>query len=169
MSAFYWRFDGEAMQPLPQFAQKVREAFVPGQVYRLMEYDERSPDSHKQYFATIREGFINLPEDWAECFADETHLRKWLLIRCGFRNEKVVVCKTHAEALRTAAFVQEIDEYAVVIPSGLVVRFLHAKSQSYRAMGKAEFERSKTATLDLLAQMLEVSPEELEKAGRNAA
>ena len=61
MREYYW--NGEALIPLTQHAKWCRENLVEGEVYQLEESYPRSWQSHKQYFATIKTVFDNLPED----------------------------------------------------------------------------------------------------------
>jgi hypothetical protein len=54
-----------------------------------------------------------------------------------------------------------MDEYALVSVSGATVVVLTAQSQSYKAMGKVKFNESKAAVLNVLADVIGVSPHEL--------
>lgn len=156
------RWEGDCFVPLhPRRADK---QYVVGQVYNLVPVEERSAASHNQFFASISEAFNNLPEDQAERFKSAEHLRKWALIQAGFRDERSVVCSSHAEALRLAAFIEPMDDYAVVTVAGAAVRVYTARSQSFRAMPKGEFQRSKDAVLDVLAKLLGVTVDDLKKA-----
>lgn len=154
-----FRWTGEAMEPLRPKAADA--AFTIGQVYRLDTIEERSPASHNHYFAALHEGWKNLREEDAERFPTSESLRKWCLIRAGYRDERTLVCASKAEAQRVAAFVRPMDEFAIVTVSEAVVRVWTAKSQSMRAMGKKEFGESKDAVLSLIADMIGVSPDQL--------
>ena len=101
-------------------------------------------------------GWLNLPDDLAQQFPTQEHLRKHALIRAGFRDERSIAASSRAEALRLAAFVKPIDEYAIVTTSSSLVVVYTAKSQSYRQMGRAEFQRSKQAVLDFVDSLLGV-------------
>jgi DNA recombination-dependent growth factor C len=57
---FIW--NGEAMVPPRAFARRADQIFVVGQSYTLVEVQDRSSASHRQYFALVREAFVNLPE-----------------------------------------------------------------------------------------------------------
>jgi hypothetical protein len=149
------------MEPLrPKAADAT---FVAGQVYRLETVEERSAASHAHYFAALNEGWKNLREEDMERFPSSEHLRKWCLIRAGYRDEKTLVCSSKAEAQRVAAFVRPIDEYAVVTVSEAVVRVWTAKSQSMKAMGKVDFQTSKEAVLAIVAEMIGVAPDQLKR------
>ena len=80
-----------------------------------------------------------------------------------FRSE-TLVASSKAEAVRLAAFIRPIDEFSIVTVQGAVVTRFTAKSQNMRAMGKAEFEASKRAVLDKIADMIGVSTNDLTKA-----
>lgn len=159
---FHW--DGESMVPFQRHRALADKQYVVGQTYCLLPQEQRSIASHRQYFAALNESWLNLPEDIAEDFASAEHLRKWALIRAGFRDERTLVCSSRAEARRIAAFIKPLDEFAVVIVRDALVVIYTAKSQSLRAMGKAEFQRSKDAVLNVLAQMIGTDVTELNRA-----
>jgi hypothetical protein len=157
---FTW--DGIAMVPLhPRRADK---QFVVGQGYTLVQHEERSSASHRHEFAWLHEAWLSLPEDQAERFPTSEHLRKWALIRAGYSHTHSLVCATKAEALRVAAYIRPLDEYAVVVVNGPVVNRHTAMSQSRRAMGAKEFQASKTAIMDIVAGLLGVTAQELPQA-----
>lgn len=164
---FTW--DGESMVPLQRFRLACDRQFAVHETYPLIVHEARSTNSHNHYFASVVEAWRNLPEDTAENFATSEHLRKWCLIRAGFRDERSIVCASKAEAQRMAAFIKPMDEFAVVVAREAVVTVYTAKSQSLRAMGKADFQASKQAVLDILAGMIGVKPAVLtHEAGRAA-
>jgi hypothetical protein len=164
---FVW--DGETMRPLPDFAAAVAERFGAGEVVALAPAELRSSSSHRHYFACVREAWVNLPEGLAERFATEEHLRKYALIKTGYRDERSIVCASRAEARRIAAFIRPIDDYAILTVSDKVVTQFTAKSQSVEAMGKSQFQASKDAVLDILAEMIGVDPTRLAQAPRRSA
>lgn len=121
--------------------------------YRLIVAAERSAASHRQYMASVQEAWANLPEHLAEHFPSPDHLRKWALIKTGFCNIQKIVGK-HRIA---------VNGYSVVTVEDGVATIYTAKSQNYSAMPKKEFEASKKAVLDLLADVVGVTAEELMK------
>lgn len=140
------------MCPLaPKSADK---QYVIGMQYRLAPFEERSGNSHSHYFAALNEAFKNLPEIYADKHPTMEHLRKWCLIKSGFREERSIACASAEEAERIAAFIKPIDDFAVVLVHESSVTVYTAQSQSKRAMGKAKFQASKQAVLDVLAIML---------------
>lgn len=163
-----YQWSGEAMEPLPRFRKLCDQQFCVGEQYRMEAREERSMASHNFYFASIHEAWSNLPEDQAERFPSAEHLRKYALIRAGFRDERSISCASKAEALRVAAFIKPIDDYAVVIARDALVVVYTAKSQSVRAMGKADFQASKDAVLDVIAGLIGVAPDALAEAGKAA-
>ena len=150
---FDW--DGEQMKPLNPLAAD--RQYVVGERYRLAVEEERNAVSHNHYFASVHEAWLNLPRETAAQFPTENHLRKYALVKAGFRDERSIVASSKAEALRLAAFIKPMDEFAVVTVSEAVVVVHTAKSQSTRAMGKAKFQESKTAVLGIIAGMIGVS------------
>jgi hypothetical protein len=153
------------MRPIRGFARVADREYVVGEAYTLVETQDRSQASHRHYFASVYEAWLNLPDELAERFPSSEHLRKYALIRAGYRDERTITCASRAEALRLAAFIKPMDEYAVVAVSEAVVRVYTAKSQSTRAMGRKVFQESKDAVLGALADMIGVTPKELAVVG----
>jgi hypothetical protein len=163
--SFSW--DGEVMRPkVPRLADRF---YVVGEDYRLVVLEERSAASHSHYFAALNEAWKNLPEDMAEEYPTVDHLRKRTLIRCGYRDERSIVCASKAEAQRVAAFVKPFDDYAIVVAVESVVRVYTAQSQSMRAMGKARFQESKDQVLGMVAEMVGVKVDQLKREAGRAA
>ena len=145
---------------VPAHARLAASRFEDGETYLLNVYQERSRVSHSHEFAFIAESHKTFSEVLVERFPTPEHLRAHALIRGGFANIEDHVCETKAEAQRWRSRLQSKDEYSVVIiPTGTtVVRVLTPKSQSYRAMDKAEFQASKDAILNFIAELLGVEP-----------
>ena len=51
-----------------------------------------------------------------------------------------------------------MDDYCVVVPLNCVVHVMTAKSQSMKAMGATEFQKSKEAVLNFIDDLLGVEP-----------
>jgi hypothetical protein len=159
--AFVW--NGEAMVPLLRFARRAAQTFVVGVCYDLVEYLARSTASHRQYFAVVRNAWMNLNERDAERFPTPEHLRKYALIKAGYYLERSYVAKSKAEAQRIAAFMRPVDEYALVIVRDNVVRAFNARSQDLAHMNRREFQESKDAVFGVLAKMIGVDPQTLSR------
>lgn len=157
-----WR-DG-LLHPLARYHNSLAAEFGDGEIITLERREERSWKSHGHYFVCVGNAFDNLPEDVADRWSDADHLRKWALIRAGYRDERTFVCASKAEAKRYAAFLKPMDPYAVVVVREAVVIVYTARSQSLKAMGKTDFQESKTKVLDVLADLLGVEPTALRKA-----
>ena len=142
----------------------MNDQFVVGQEYRLVQEAGRSKRSHDHYFACVEDAWQNLPERWDGRFPTADHLRKFALIRAGYRDERSIVATSKAEAQRVAAFVKPMDEFAVVVVTEAVVTVYTAKSQSRKAMGGPVFQKSKQDTLDVLAEMVGVKATDFGRA-----
>ncbi|PSH68559.1 hypothetical protein CU102_12405 [Phyllobacterium brassicacearum] len=153
-----FQYEGEGIfKPSSGFYAKLAdEHFVIGEHYKLLEHRERSDNSHRHYFASIKNGFDNLHDSMLGEYPTVEHLRKKALIRTGYRDERSIVCASKAEAERVAAFIRPIDDYCVVVPLNCVVHVMTAKSQSVKAMGAAEFQKSKEAVLIFIDDLLGV-------------
>ena len=157
-----FRWSGEAMEPLNStWAKRADQQYVVGQIYRMDEAHERSLQSHRHFFACLHEAFLNLPPQWAERFANEDALRAYCLIHAGFCDERSIVCASKAEAERVAAFIKPMDPYAIVAVRAATIKVYTAQSQSMKAQGKKDFAASKTAVLEILAGMLNITVETL--------
>jgi hypothetical protein len=163
-------WDGEALRPAsPYWGRLADEQFVIGAVHMVEEHPERSDNTHRHYFATINEAWKNLPEDLAQEFPTAEALRKKALVKAGFHDQQTFVASSKAEAIRLAAFMRPIDEFAVISVDGCAVVRLTPKSQNYRAMGRAEFQRSKEAVLAIVADMIGAPVAEIERQAERAA
>jgi len=147
----YFAWNGSAMEPLARFSRLAERSFTSGHAYRLIVEEERSVAAHKHYFAAVREAFMNLREPWDVAFPNEDALRKYCLIKAGFCNVTKIVGSRRVP----------IDGYAIVLNEDGVTTVYQAKSQSMKAMGPAEFAKSKQAVLDILADMTGTTPEQL--------
>lgn len=110
--------------------------------------EARSLVSHNHFFSTLNDIWLSLPERYGDRIPTAEHMRKWALIRTGYRDERTIACASEAEARRVAAFVKPMDEFAIVVVNEATVTVCTAKSQSTKAMDKVEFQKSKEAVLD---------------------
>lgn len=160
---FTWT--GEHMAPMnPHWARRADAQFIVGGTYTLVPHEERSGNSHRHYFATVNELWHSLPEHLSSEFPSPEHLRKRALIRCGYRDQRSVVCASHAEALRVAAFIRPADSYAEVAVNGAVVVHLTAHSQNLKSMDRKTFGDSKTAVLEWISDLVGVEPAQAAEA-----
>lgn len=157
-----FRWEGDSFVPnSPFWAKKADEIYVVGQVYPLVEQQDRSRKSHDHYFAQVHQIWLNLPDAVAAEFPDAEHLRKHALIRCGYSDKRSIVTRSKIEAVRLAAFLRPIDTYAIVTIDARTVTQWTAQSQSYTAMGKHQFQESKDKVLEWCANLIGVAVEDL--------
>jgi hypothetical protein len=128
--------------------------------YRLIVAAERSAASHRQYMAAVSEAWANLPERLVGHFPSPDHLRRWALIKTGYCHIEKIVGNRRRVA---------VNGYSVITVEDGVTTVYTAKSQSYTAMGKDEFQKSKDAVLDYLAKLIETTTDELKKAAQSHA
>jgi hypothetical protein len=164
-TALPMRWDGESLTPINQhWAKQADRAYTVGEIYRVETIENRSAASHKHFFAQVRDAWLNLPPHLSEQFDSPEKLRKYALIKAGYCDERVLPCGSESEAKKVATFIAPLDDFAVVLTTGDVVRVYTAKSQSTRAMGKDAFQASKTAVLEIVSGMIGVKPDELGRA-----
>lgn len=150
-----------AFHPLKRAQNLAAAHYGEGEVLVMAPVEERSEVSHRHEFAWLHDAWMNLPEHLADQFPSKEHLRKRALIDAGFYNESIIDAGSNAAALRVAAFLRSKDDFALIIVRGPLVVERVAKSQSRRAMNKAEFQASKEAVLETVSAMIGVSPETL--------
>lgn len=149
----FFKWDGDAMVPTrPRLAD---QHFVVGEEYCLVEHHERSGVSHRHYFAALNDAWQSIPDELVAEYPNVDALRKKMLIRAGYADERSIVCSTKAEAQRIAAFIKPMDDYAVVIVRDAVVKVFTAQSQSTKAMGAKAFQESKEKVLEAVHALLE--------------
>lgn len=163
--AAIWRPDlGQrgAFEPLARFHNAIRAEVGEGEIVTLDRQEERSEISHRHEFAWLKEAWNSLPDALAADYPSAEHLRKRALINTGWCDVRDYPCASRAEAVRLAATLRaELDDYTVVIVRDAVVRVLRAKSQSRGKMKPADFQASKQAILDWVAELIGVSPDQL--------
>lgn len=157
------RWDGGTLVPLLRFKRLCDDNLVIGELYTIEPIEQRSMKSHSHFFASLADAWRNLRDEEAMRYPTIEHLRRFALIHEGFAQSREIVASSKAEAHRIAAFVKPMDEYAVVTIKELVVTIWTARSQSLKAMGKADFQKSKTAVLEYVSTLIGTSREELEK------
>lgn len=165
--AMWFHWDGESLIPkAPRAADKY---LVVGQDYRMAEVHERSAASHSHEFAWLDEAWRQLPEQYADIAPSPEHLRKRALIEAGFYDEQIIDAGSSGAAERVAAYIRNREPFSLVIVRDQFVIERTAKSQSRRAMNKKDFEASKQAILEVVANMIGISPDQLRaEAGRAA-
>jgi hypothetical protein len=151
------------MIPLARYERVCKRQYVEDQEYPLAPIEARSRASHSHFFAALQEGFDNLPEG-EQRWPTSEHFRKWALCMEGFCTEKTYDCQSHSHAMRLAAMIRGLSEFAVIVVRGNMVKIFEAESQSAAAMNKERFEDSKRKVLDRLASMIGVKQSELKKA-----
>jgi hypothetical protein len=162
----WWRFNGACLFPArPEAAERMFE--INGR-YHLETHFERSSARHRAYFASINEAWHNLPLSAQDELPSPEHLRKYALIKTGWRDERRLVVGSEKEAVRVAAFIRPMDSFAIVLPQAHQVLVWTARSQSYRAMNREDFNASMDDVLDYIAGLIGVSRVELEHEGIDA-
>ena len=163
------RWTGHHFEPLPRDRSACLAQYEVGRVYRMTEHQDRSTKSHDHYFASLAEAWENLPERIVARVPTPEHLRKFCLIRTGFADSRTLVASSKAEALRLAAFLRPMDEFAIVTVEGATVTVWTARSQSMKAMERAVFQDSKTKVLDYVASLIGTDPGTLSRETGRAA
>ncbi len=154
-------WDGTALIPLRKYQAICDRELVVGERYIAALEPLSSPASRRHFFACIHELFASWPETHPRQFTTPDSLRKWALIRCGFRTERQFATASKAEARRLATFLAAGDEYAELSVVDNVIIEWKALSQKTHSMGREQFAKSKAETLAFLAEQVGVSVESL--------
>ena len=160
---FLCRWNGVEFEPHPRFQRFCDETFVIGQLYTLVEEEAASDKSRRFFFASVNEAWKNLPEELATEYPTAESLRKKALIRTGWREERMFVAKSKAEARNLAVFMAPMDSDSIVDVNECVIRVWTARSQKRRAMNKQEFRQSADDVLGFCASLIGVDKEQLER------
>lgn len=159
------QYTGDGFGLLGRSKKAADAAYVVGQRYIVEVREERSEASHRHFFASVHEAWLNLNETQAARFPSAEHLRKYALIQMNYRDERVIVCSSNDEALKLSSFVPTLDEFAIATVNGSIVTVAIAKSQSLKSMGRKDFQASKDAVFSYLAWLVDVRPVELAHMG----
>lgn len=164
MTPFQAIWEQGVLRPLNRYHNLLHAELGEGEVITLERREERSKKSHDHFFVLVEEAFNNLPDAQAGRWATPDHMRRWALIKAGYHDRSEFVCASKAEAPRLAAFLRQIDDYAVIVVSDAVVTRFTAKSQKLKVMGARDFQDSKTKVLEILSDLIGVAPAELQHA-----
>lgn len=157
------RWDGATFHPAGNIAIEKSRKLADGEFLGIELSRDRSMNSHRHQFAEIKNLWMNIPEDLQNMpyAATPETFRKYALLVCGYYDVETIACANPGAAERAAALLSRLATrshgYAVTDVKENVARCYTPKSQSAKAMGSADFQKSKTAVLDWCASI--VSPE----------
>jgi hypothetical protein len=157
------------MVPLDRFRPLFKRQYRAGQEYVLVDHRERSDESHRHFFACVRKGWENLPEDIAWKYPTQEHLRKACLVKEGYADQADHVCISHDAAVALAALIRKIDPYAVMQIHDDILTIWTAQSQDHASMGHEVFQQSKTKILERIADMCGITLADLTKNAKENA
>lgn len=132
-----------------------------GEIVVLEAVKPRSMASHDHFFAVVQDAWETLPESETR-FPTAEALRSWALCKAGYCDVETFVASSKAEALKLASFVRKGNVWVTV--NGPQVTRLTPHSQSMKAMGGKVFQDSKTKCLEVIAGLLDTSPDQLARA-----
>ncbi len=135
-------------------ANRLESLYGAGEMVTVEEVSERSLKSHNAFFAQVADAWSTLPETLSDNFPSAEHLRKWALIKAGYRTETHLVFRTNAEAITAAAFIGNLDSYAICEVSDRLATVWRAESQSMKAMNKERFQQSKDDCLRVISNLI---------------
>ena len=149
------RYDGNgSFKALGRFAKQCEAMLKPGEFSTWERVEIRSVESHHHFFAAIQTAWETLPESLGDEFPSADHLRKWALCKAGYCSQTRIVVKTNDEAVKLVTAVKRLDNFAVVSFEDRTVTICQAESMTYKAMGKAKFQRAKEDCLRVISELL---------------
>lgn len=158
---------GELMRPLAYHYDLFTRTFESGKRYQLIEFRERSRETHDHFFATVAGYWHNWPENYERELPSADHLRKHALIRTGHYIQCMIV---HSSLEAASAYVRNFIRYvdyaegsiaSTVNGTATVMRM--AKSQRKNVMDDKEFARSKNDVLDFCQAVTGIPPEQMKR------
>lgn len=147
--------DGEFRASSSYHVRRCEEQFGLGELITVEAQNERSRASHAHYFAVLDELWQTLPESLGDDFPSSEALRKWCLIKAGYSTQTKLVFKDNEAAIEAEMLIADLDNYAVCEVTDNILAVWRAKSQSLKAMGKEEFQKSKDAVLTEVRKLLD--------------
>lgn len=161
--------DGVFRPTSPYQVRRAAKDYAEGEIVRLVELPKRSIPSHNHLFIIIEEAWESLPPLMAERFPTAKHFRKYLLVKAGHCNSDSLICSSHAEAERVAAFTRSTQEFAVVtVTKNVVTRFVPKSISRQAVPSNKDFQKIKDNVLREMAELLDVTAKELNIAGQAA-
>lgn len=160
-----YEWSGNEMVPLQRFKRQCDAQYLVGEHYVLTVVEARSRASHNFYFATLHDAWENLPEEIAPRYPSPEHLRAQALVQTGWATERNFPCTSHEHATQLASYIRTTSTYAVIRVHGDVVQIFEPMSQSAKAMGKDQFEKSKRDVLEWVAGLIDTKVSTLKKQG----
>ena len=150
---------GKAFHPYDaRTFRDVAARYGEGEVVVLDDAKPRSKVSHDHFFALVAEAHETLPEHLAARFPTPDSLRHYALCKARYCDVDTFVASSKAEAMRLVSFVRTGAQAGVqVVCDGPTVTRLTPHSQSLKAMGGKVFQESKSACLEVIADMLETT------------
>jgi hypothetical protein len=125
----------------------------------------------------MRATFHHWPEAHEFQPADETHLRKWLLIKAGFK-EVVLIPVEFAEdqpamlklvSLTVEAAITAADGYAFIRPHGAAIAVFKAKSIKFDTLDQRGFHDVRTKVEEVIEAETGMKPDDILQATEEAA
>ena len=137
----------------------------------------RSVEQHRRFFALLRAMYRHWPESSEFQPESEEHLRKWVLIKAGYREiTEIPVEFADRETTRLLSFaiesaIRASGSYAFVRPdlNGGRVAVFRAKSIAFGKMGQAEFNRLNDAVEEVLRAETGLEPDAVLREEERAA
>ena len=137
----------------------------------------RSPADHRRFFALMRATFHHWPEAHEFQPSDETHLRKWLLIKAGFKDVTLIPVEFAEDqpamlklvSLTVEAAITAADGYAFIRPHGCSIAVFKAKSIKWDTLDQRGFHDVRTKVEEVIEAETGLKPDEILQATEDAA
>ena len=137
----------------------------------------RSLPDHRRFFGLIKAAYQHWPEQHEFQPDDQTHLRKWLLCKAGYRTQTVIPTD-YAEdqpalqkliLIGVEGAVKAADGYAFVRLIGKQIVVFKAQSIKFDKLTRAKWGPLREAVEAVIEAEMDVSADELLRQSENAA
>lgn len=164
-----YEWTGEVMRPLALHRELCAAEFSIGKRYKLIEFKERSHETHDHFFSVVSGYWHQWPESYDRDLPSADNLRKHALIRTGHYIQSVM---HHASVEAATAYVRDslrYVDYAEGSIHGATTVMRIAKSQRKAVMDATEFQRSKQNVLEFCQAVTGIAPEDMEREIKKGA
>lgn len=147
MSDYLMTWQGNAFYPSRGLLLAMQERYETGKAYVVEIKETRSASSHRHFFAQLKDLWQSMPETIGLQFPTVEHLRASALIATGWYDETQFHMANNDEAMKLASYQKAEDTMKAVAVNGNIVVVRSPKSQSMKAMGRKDFQKSKEDVL----------------------
>lgn len=162
-----WDAEREVFVPARNYISQLRKLFEHGKQLWIEQIQMRSIPAHRKFFVEFSERWDSMPQHIVTRFMNDTHLRKFSLIKCGWVAGMTENVFDSPEAAAMGAMcAKTADPYSLVIINGCVVGVYRARSMRMTgdgSMSNKDFNEAARDVLAFLDELLEIGRNQVEE------